>query len=463
MPSSPHVRFAPSPTGYIHVGNARIAVLNWLFAQHNHGQFSLRFDDTDQKRSSPHFVQAIKDDLSWLGISWDSEFSQASRHEVYERSIEALKKSGRLYPCFDTQEELNIQRKIQTTQGQPPLYNNKISLARSQDEINQLIKNGKNPHWRFLLSTQDQPAAVEWDDLVRGTVHFQELNMSDPVLVREDGCPLYTLTSVIDDIHTHVTHVIRGEDHVANTAVQMQIFQALDSSPPLFAHIPLLMDSEGKPLSKRIGSLSLRKLREDGLFPSSLFSYLANLGTNHAPKAHEQTSDLINAFHFNAFGRAAPCFDENALATLNRQMWPLLTPEDLQPLMPKEADLSFWNLIAHNISHKDDILHWWEILRHDTLPSPYTPKDEEELHYLTLALENLPSTGWDAPPSTQSVWQTWQDTLHARTKRKGKQLLLPLRLCLTSEHKGPDLASLLSYLGHHRTKARLKSSLHPHS
>ena len=450
------VRFAPSPTGNIHIGNARVAVLNWLFARRHDGMFMLRFDDTDKTRSSDNFAKSIEKDLSWLGVSYQEKIKQSERLHLYNQATETLKKQGRLYPCFDTPEELTIQRKTQNSQGLPPVYDNRKSLSRSADDIAELIKKGLVPHWRFRLNK----SPVSWYDMVRGEVRFESLNMSDPVLIREDGCPLYTFTSVVDDIDTRISHVIRGEDHVANTATQFQLFEALNATPPSFAHIPLLLDSDGKPLSKRIGSLSLEKMRENSLFPRTILLYLARLGTNHAPSASETINQIISSFDLANFGRATPCFNEKIISSLNQTILQNMPFDEAKHFLPDDASLDFWETIRHNVLSAQDISIWWEILSSDTLKNPYSPQDQEELEYLKLALKLLPSSNWnDDKESINNVWNVWQQELKNKTDKKGKNLMLPLRLMLTGLNKGPDIPSILLYLGYDRTQKRLLSTI----
>ena len=306
------VRFAPSPTGRLHVGNARVAVLNWLTARAKAGEFLLRMDDTDRERSTKEFERAILEDLTWLGLDWDDFVRQSARQMRYDAAVERLKSKGRLYPCFETADELDLKRKIQLGRGKPPVYD-RAALALSAEEQAALMAEGRQPHWRFKLA--DQP--IEWTDLGRGPVRFEAGHLSDPVLIREDGRPLYTLSSVVDDGEFFITHVIRGEDHVANTAVQIELFQALGYDVPTFAHLPLMVGADGKQLSKRLGSLSLADLRAEGVQPEALTAYLARLGTPTAPDGSDSLDSLTPGFDVSSFGRAAPRFDPKELAQLN--------------------------------------------------------------------------------------------------------------------------------------------------
>ncbi|MEJ1996137.1 MAG: glutamate--tRNA ligase, partial [Limibacillus sp.] len=298
------LRFAPSPTGRLHVGNARVALINWLYARQNGGAFLLRMDDTDEERSTAEFAEAIERDLTWLGLAWDAFARQSERTERYDLAAQSLKASGRLYPCYETADELSLKRKAQLSAGRPPLYD-RAALNLSEEKRRAYEAEGRRPHWRFKL----EHAAIDWDDLVRGPQHFEGDKLSDPVLIREDGRPLYTLSSVVDDAELGVTHVLRGEDHVANTAVQVQLFEALGAEVPTFGHLPLLTDAEGKGLSKRLGSLSLEALRAEGLEPMTLNAYLAALGTSEHAEPALDLAELVARFDLSRYGRAAPKFD----------------------------------------------------------------------------------------------------------------------------------------------------------
>ena len=294
--STVQVRFAPSPTGRLHVGNARVALINWLFARQQGGGFLLRLDDTDTDRSSDIFANDIEQDLRWLGLDWDSYARQSDRLNRYAAAAEKLKAEGRLYPCYETPEELELKRKIALSRGLPPIYD-RAALRRGETERAALEAQGRKPHWRFRLND----GAIAWDDLVRGAQQFDAAKLSDPVLVRADGRPLYTLSSVVDDVEFKISHVIRGEDHVANTAVQIQIWQALGGAVPAFAHLPLLADEQGEGLSKRAGSLSLGTLRDEGIEPMALVSLLAHIGTSDSIAAHQSLWELVEGFESGAF------------------------------------------------------------------------------------------------------------------------------------------------------------------
>lgn len=341
------VRFAPSPTGLLHVGNVRLALVNWLFARKAGGNFLLRLDDTDEERSKPEYAEGIERDLTWLGLTWDRFARESDRYGRYDEVAAALKASGRLYPCYETPEELNLKRASLVSQGRPPIYD-RAALRLGDADRARLESEGRKPHWRFKL----EHTPVEWTDLVRGPVHFEGAALSDPVLIREDGRPLYTLTSVVDDADLAITHVIRGEDHVANTAVQIQIFEALTNSEgggvvPVFAHLPLLTDATGQGLSKRLGSLSVASLREEeGIEPMALASLLAKLGTSDAIEPRLTLDELVAEFDIAKVSRATPKFDPEELLRLNARILHLLPFErvagELAALGLDDADAAFW-------------------------------------------------------------------------------------------------------------------------
>lgn len=434
------VRFAPSPTGLLHVGNARLALVNWLFARHGGGVFMLRLDDTDRERSRAEYSQAIEEDLRWLGLDWDEFARQSDRLGRYDAAVERLKAAGRLYPCYETPEELSLKRKLQQGQGRPPVYD-RAALKLTDDQRAKLEADGRRPHWRFLLAGE----AVEWTDLARGPSHFEPGHMSDPVLIREDGHPLYTLSSVVDDCELGITHVIRGEDHVANTAVQVQLFQALDFDVPEFAHLPLLMGDDGKPLSKRLESLSLKALRGDGLEARTLCAYLAHLGTSLAATGGETMQAMVEAFDIAGFGRAAPRFDGKELDHLNARVLHHLSFDEVRERLGIEgADEAFWQAVRPNLAKLAEAGEWWRILHGDVTPVV------EDAEFCRKAGELLPPEPWD-----DSTFKAWTEAVKEVTGAKGKALFMPLRQALTGMEHGPELRVLLPMLGRARVLARL--------
>ncbi len=441
------LRFAPSPTGRLHVGNARIALINWLFARKIKGTFLLRLDDTDIERSTIEFAKGIEQDLRWLGLEWDDFARQSARMERYEAALARLKKADRLYPCYETPEELDVKRKVLMSRGLPPIYD-RAALNLSADEQAAFAAEGRVPHWRFKLDG----VAVEWDDLSRGHVSIDSISLSDPVLVRADGRPLYSLSSVVDDGELFVSHVIRGEDHVANTALQIQLFRALDYHLPTFAHLPLLADERGRNLSKRLDSVSLTGMRDDGIESLAVTGYLSHLGTAQAADGSEDLAALVERFDIAAFGRATPHFDASELERLNARVLHNLpydaVAERLTELALVDADEAFWLAVRPNITRLADAAVWWRIC-HDTV-APVI----EDRPYCATAAEMLPSEPWD-----EGTWASWTGEVAVATGRKGKSLFHPLRLALTGLDRGPELKHLLPMLGRQRVAQRLKGSM----
>jgi len=442
------VRFAPSPTGRLHVGNARIALVNWLYARKHGGTFLLRLDDTDVERSKQEHADAILRDMEWLGLTHDRFARESDRMDRYMAATEALKASGRLYPCYETPAELELKRKSLLTRGLPPIYD-RAALKLTDDERRKLEGEGHRPHWRLKLAAGD----VAWDDLVRGPCHFQGAHLSDPVLVREDGRPLYTLSSAVDDIDLGITHVIRGEDHVANTAVQIQLFQALFDAlgggpVPVFAHLPLLVDASGGALSKRFGSLSLETLRADGIEPMAINSLLAHLGTADPVEPFLHLGDLIQGFDFKRFGRAAPRFDPRELQQVNAKLLHLLpyaeVADRLKAMGLAQAGEAFWLAVRGNIERLADARDWWAVCQGAIAPA----LDNIDMAQKAAAL--LPAEPWD-----EKTWSQWTGAIAQATGLKGKALFLPLRRALTGRDHGPELKSLLPLIGRARATARL--------
>lgn len=437
------VRFAPSPTGLLHAGNARIAVLNWLMARQAGGIFLLRLDDTDSERSSQQFAEAIQEDLRWLGLEWDEFATQSQRMDRYDLAMERLKANGRLYACYETPDELGLKRKIALQAGRPPLYDRE-ALKLTEEEKAAFEAEGRKPHWRFKLL----PEQIAWNDLVRGPVFFEGEHLSDPVLIRGDGRPLFTLTSVVDDIELDVTHVLRGEDHVSNTAVQVQLFEALGGVVPAFAHISLMVGVDGQGLSKRLGSLSLRSLREEeGLEAMALNSYLARLGTPDPIEIRQEPAELTEVFDLARFGRATPRFDPIELATLNAKLLHEASFEKVAGRLPDGFDRALWDVVRPNLEKLADARSWLQISK-----GPLTPLiEEEDEEFLYQASKLLPPEPWD-----RETWPALIKTLKTETGRKGKRLFMPLRKALTARSHGPELADFLPLIGRDRAAARLR-------
>lgn len=440
--SKPIVRFAPSPTGHIHIGNTRVALLNALFARREGGTFILRFDDTDLARSKQEYADSIETDLAWLGIAPDAIVRQSERFDLYDAAAERLKAVGRLYACYETPEELEFRRKRQLARGLPPIYD-RAALKLTDEERLRLEAEGRKPHWRFRLD----PTNVAWNDLVRGECHVDCSSLSDPVLVREDGTYLYTLPSVVDDIDLKITHVIRGEDHVTNTAVQIQIFEALGAGTPTFAHHSLLITASGEGLSKRLGHLSIKGLRDAGLEPQAVASLAVLVGSAEAVRPIADLNELAKLIDFSHISRAPAKFDESELENLNARLiheLPYDAARERLATLDADAGETFWNAVRGNLTKVQDAVEWARVVR-----GPVTPIVEERA-FIDAATEVLPAAPWDA-----STWKSWTEAVKTKTGVKGKALFMPLRLALTGLDHGPELAALLPLIGPERAKARL--------
>jgi len=437
------LRFAPSPTGLLHVGNARQALANALHARRHGATFQLRIDDTDTQRSRAEHADAIRTDLAWLGIAWDESFAQSEHLARYEEAADRLRASGRLYPCFESEEELRAKRELRLRQGRPPLYD-RAMLRLTPEQRAQAEAGGKRPYWRFRLG--DRPAA--WHDLVMGPSQVKLTAVSDPVVIRADGTVLYVFASVVDDLATGITHILRGEDHLTNTGVQIDIAAALGAAPDRFrfGHLPLLLDEGGGKLSKRFDGLSLRALRQDGIEPAALASYLARLGTSDDPEPLG-FDELAAQYDVGHTSRSAARFDMRQLLALNRRFMHQLPYEAVAPRLPPEATEAFWTVVRGNLDMLSEARHWWEVVGGSIVPPPL----EGEGVYLADALGTLPDEPWD-----EATWSRWTEALRERSGRKGRALFLPLRLALTGEEKGPELARLLPLMGRERVAGRLR-------
>jgi glutamyl-tRNA synthetase len=435
------VRFAPSPTGRLHLGNARTALVNWLFARKTGGKFLLRLDDTDRERSRVEFAEAIETDLRWLGLDWDEFTRQSDRLDRYAAAAERLKSAGRLYPCFETAEEIDLKRKLAQQRGKPWIYD-RAALELSTEEIARRTGAGEAPHWRFKL----EHAAVAWTDLVRGPVEFHGANLSDPVLIRADGMPLYTFSSVVDDGELGISHVIRGEDHVTNTAYQIQIFAALGHPAPAFAHLSLITGKGGEALSKRMDSLSLASLRDGGVEAMAINSLLAKLGTSDAVEPRLDLGALVAEFDFKKFGRAQPHLDPAELGALNAKLLHQMPFELARERLPRGATVAFWEAVRPNLERLSDAQFWWQVCAGELAPK-IAP---EEASWLAHSGELLPQEPFD--PAT---WKTWTGRVASVTGRKGRALFQPLRLALTAREHGPEMQNLLPLIGRDRAVRRL--------
>ena len=436
---APVVRFAPSPTGLLHVGNVRTALFNWLFAKRQGGTFILRLDDTDRARSKPEYEAAIERDLKWLGLDWALKERQSERLAHYDAARDKLIAAGRLYACYETPEELDFKRKRLLAQGRPPVYD-RAALRLSDADRARLEGEGRRPHWRFKLA----PEEVRWNDLVRGPQHIDEASQSDPVLVRADGSYLYSFTSVVDDIAFAITHVIRGEDHVTNSAAQIQMFRALDAAVPAFAHLPLLVDAAGGGLSKRAGSLSIGELRDRGIEALAVSALLARLGTADPVEPVTSLEALVATVDFGRVGRAAARFSEEELSHLSARTLHLLPHAAVRDRLPENVGEALWLAVRGNLSTLTDAADWAEIVG-----GALTPKLEDPA-FLEQAAARLPAEPW-----TEATWKEWTSAVSAATQRKGRALFHPLRLALTARETGPEMAKLLPLIGRAKAAARL--------
>ncbi|MEP3073471.1 glutamate--tRNA ligase [Maricaulis sp.] len=438
------VRFAPSPTGKLHVGNVRTAIFNYLFARKAGGTFLLRIDDTDTERSTQAYEDGIRTDLTWLGITWDDTFRQSERFERYGAAAETLKAKGLLYPCYETGDELERKRRLQMANGRPPVYD-RAALELTEADRAKLEAEGRKPHWRFKLSGNP----VEWDDMVRGHVAIETSSLSDPILIREDGSYLYTLPSVVDDIEAEISHIIRGEDHTTNSGAQIEIFEALGGTAPKFGHQALLVGADGGKLSKRTGSLGIAELRdEEGIEPMAIMSLLSRIGTSDPVDAFADVDGLLEGFDLGKLSRSPARFDPEELKRVNAKLLHTMPYAEAQPrlaMLGADGGEAFWNAVRPNLERLDDAKAWMRLVE-----GPVTPVIEDA-GYAAAAAERLPSG-----TLTGESWGEWTNALKAATGRKGKDLFMPLRLMLTGEPRGPEMAVLLPLLGRDTVLKRLQ-------
>jgi glutamyl-tRNA synthetase len=434
------LRFAPSPTGRIHIGNARTAILNWLLAQKTGGQFILRYDDTDTARSKEEYALAIAADLEWMGIKPTRVEYQSKRVDKYYAAAEKLKASGRRYPCYETADELDRKRKRQAAKHLPPVYD-RAALKLTDEDRAKLEAEGRKPHWRFKLDHHQ----VEWNDLIRGPQHIDTASQSDPVLIREDGTYLYTFCSVVDDIEFGITHIIRGEDHVVNAAVQIEITKALGGTIPAYGHHSLLIGADGAGLSKRLGSLSITAMRENGLEAMAVVSHAALLGTSDSIHPCADYKELVEGFDLTKLSRAPARFDEAELNHLNAKLLHMLPWEAVKDRLGYGSE-AFWLAVRGNLEKLSDAKIWHEIITGRINPVVAA----EDRGFVNEAAKSLPVEPWDS-----TSWKTWTDALKLASDRKGKQLFMPLRLALTGLDHGPELAALLPLIGRQKVMDRL--------
>ncbi len=441
-------RFAPSPTGHLHVGNIRTALHNWMLAQIAGGEFVLRIDDTDAARSKEEYVEAIRADLAWLGIAASREERQSTRLDHYQAAFDTLREAGRIYPAYETQQELELKRKVLLGRGLPPIYD-RGALEMSDAERAAKEAEGVQPHWRFKLDHSEQ---ISWTDGVRGSAKFDPALLSDPVIRRADGSWLYMLPSTVDDIDMGITQVLRGEDHVSNTAVQIQMFTAMGATPPAFAHEALLVGTEGK-LSKRLGSLGCDSFRERGIEPEAIIALLSRLGTSLPVEPIADRAKLLETFDLSTFGRAPAKFDDADLDRVNTAIVHAMEYDAVKGRLPEGMDESGWHAVRPNIANIAEVGEWWRLV---TGPIEAPEFSDEDRAFLAQAAAQLSEAFANAAGGGDAPWAGLTSALKAATGRKGKALFLPLRQALTGMNHGPDMGELLPLIGEEAAARRLE-------
>ncbi|MFL2675475.1 MAG: glutamate--tRNA ligase [Alphaproteobacteria bacterium] len=424
------LRFAPSPTGFLHIGNARVAVLNYLYSKKNDLDFFLRIDDTDNTRSEEKYVDSIYKDLEWLGIKYSKVVRQSSRSEKYKDVFNHLKNKELIYPCFETQEELAIKRKVQLNQGKPPIYD-RASLNLNKNEISNLISKGKQPHWRLRLDER----SISWNDEIHGEIKFDNLSISDPVLFRSDDMPLFTITSVVDDIDFKVTNILRGDDHITNTAAQIKLFEYLGGQIPKFGHFPLMRSKTGAGLSKRFNSFSINELGKKKIFPIVLLNYLTKIGSSVSIENIDDLEKLKTDFQINHFSKNSVLFDEDDLDRMNSKYLKDLPFDVLKKNFDIDCDKKFWEIIKKNIEKIDEVEEWKQIILNGT--------DSKVI----VSSELLESIKKFIPNEiNEKSWKIWTDKILEENIVKPKELFVTIRLLLTGKKFGPSMNELLTLL-----------------
>jgi glutamyl-tRNA synthetase len=438
-------RFAPSPTGLLHVGSVRPALVNYLFAKRHHGKFVLRIDDTDLVRSTDYFKQQILHDLRWLGLEWDEIFFQSDRLDRYKQVVDNLLAAKRLYECFETPEELDIKRKIQLSNSKPPIYD-RTALNLTAEQKQNYINQGRVAHYRFKL----EDGEIAWDDLIRGHVKYQACDISDPIVIRADGSFTYMLCSAIDDFDYKISHIFRGEDHINNTAIQLQMFEAMNAPIPQLGHLSFLKAKDEK-ISKRVGGFEVKSLAEDGIEPMAINSFFAYIGTAKPMLPRKKMSDLIEDFDVKDFSSSPTIYNPDDLVLLNHKLLIQLNyddvKEDLHHMGINQIDEEFWLAIRANLSNLREVKFWWEICKNPLAKI----ENEQDLAFLKTAFELLPSGEFD-----HSTWQNWTQQISATTGKKGRELFMPLRIALTGLDYGPEMKLLLALIGRQEVIKRLK-------
>lgn len=437
-------RFAPSPTGLLHLGNIRTALINWLYAKNSGGKFILRIDDTDQERSKEEYISQIKYDLEWLGIDFDETFNQSSRFERYREEFEKLKSAGRIYACYETPDELERTRKLQMAAGGKQVYD-RSSLELSDQQKKDYELEGRKPHWRFLLQTE----RMQWNDLLKGEIDIDLTSLSDPVLFREDGVPLYTFCSAVDDIDFNITNVIRGDDHTSNTAVQIEIINALDKNKISFAHHALLKASSGDKLSKRDNVISIDSFREENIEPISILSLLSTIGTSKSIELKDSIQQIIDEFRLDTISTSPGRIETDVLKALNKKQVQKFEYDEVKTRLDKidtNIDQKFWNTIKGNLDTVEDVAAWTDVVFKNN------SFETEDKDYIKLALELMPDEPWD-----DQTWTVWTNDIKERTGRKGRELFLPLRLAFTGLTHGPEMKLLIQLIGRNKILERTKN------
>ena len=437
-------RFAPSPTGLLHLGNIRTALINWLYAKNSGGKFILRIDDTDQERSKEEYISQIKYDLEWLGIDFDETFNQSSRFERYREEFEKLKSAGRIYACYETPDELERKRKLQMAAGGKQVYD-RSSLELSDQQKKDYELEGRKPHWRFLLQTE----RMQWNDLLKGEIDIDLTSLSDPVLFREDGVPLYTFCSAVDDIDFNITNVIRGDDHTSNTAVQIEIINALDKNKISFAHHALLKASSGDKLSKRDNVISIDSFREENIEPISILSLLSTIGTSKSIELKDSIQQIIDEFRLDTISTSPGRIETDVLKALNKKQVQKFEYDEVKTRLDKidtNIDQKFWNTIKGNLDTVEDVAAWTDVVFKNN------SFETEDKDYIKLALELMPDEPWD-----DQTWTVWTNDIKERTGRKGRELFLPLRLAFTGLTHGPEMKLLIQLIGRNKILERTKN------
>lgn len=437
------VRFAPSPTGLLHVGNVRIAILNYLFVKNQGGKFVLRIDDTDKERSTIESENLILEDLKWLGFKWDEFYKQSNHFSKYNEALEYLKSIGRVYPCYETKDELSLKRKIQASQGIPPVYD-RASLQLSDEEKSDLEKKGVRKYWRFKLNDTE---TIEWVDLVHGKISIPLNSVSDPIIIKPDGSYVYTFASVVDDINIGITHIIRGDDHITNTAAQIDMFRAISEKAPQFAHVPLLSSIDGQDVSKRTSSsLSMVNLRNTGMEPQAIINILSSLGTSNNVGYKNSLEDLIKEFSFEKMSLSSPKFNVRDVELLTKKIISEKSFDEIKSQISKQISEEFWEAIKGNINTLKEIDFWYEIFYGDI--SRCTENIDK--NYLRQMLVTLSPT---------ADFDSWISELKNVSGKKGRDLFHPIRMILTNQEKGPELKKIFELLGYEKVKKRIEENI----